>query len=86
VEHVESLWSLLTHIYAIAMLDCIPCLKVLDLDGHEKMVSKAMSRAGRQGIMLVSVEKILFCQNVDKVRNFTDLFCQIFFLTPKVCR
>ncbi|KAE8076196.1 hypothetical protein FH972_014860 [Carpinus fangiana] len=35
VGHVESLWSLLTHIYAFVMLDYIPCLKVLDLDGHE---------------------------------------------------
>jgi phenylalanine N-monooxygenase len=42
VEHVESLWSLLTHIYAFAVSDYIPCLRVLDLDGHEKIVSKAM--------------------------------------------
>jgi hypothetical protein len=60
------------------MLDCVPCLKALDLSGHEKMVSKAMSRARCRRIMLVSVEKILFCQNVEKVRHFTDLFCQIF--------
>jgi phenylalanine N-monooxygenase len=53
VEHVELLWSLLTHIYAFAMLDCIPCLKALDLDGHEKMVSEAMSRTGRRPVMLV---------------------------------
>jgi hypothetical protein len=72
VEHVELPWSLLTHIYAFAMLDCIPCLKALDLDGHEKMVSKAMSRTERRPIMLVLIEKILFRQNVCKVGNFTD--------------
>ncbi|KAE8076181.1 hypothetical protein FH972_014845 [Carpinus fangiana] len=42
VEHVESLWSLLTHIYAFAVSNYIPCLKALDLDGHGKMVSEAM--------------------------------------------
>ena len=42
VEHVESLWRLLTHIYAYAVSDYIPCLRALDLDGHEKMVSEAM--------------------------------------------
>jgi phenylalanine N-monooxygenase len=55
VGHVESLWSLLTHIYAFAMLDYIPCLKVLDLDGHEKMVSEAISRTGCRPVMSVSV-------------------------------
>jgi phenylalanine N-monooxygenase len=42
VEHVESLWSLLTHIYAFVVSDYIPCLRALDLDGHEKMVSEAI--------------------------------------------
>jgi hypothetical protein len=55
VGRVESLWSLLTHIYAFAMLGYIPCLKVLDLDGHEKMVSEAMSRTGRRLTMSESV-------------------------------
>ena len=54
VEHVESFWSLLTHINAFAMLEYIPCLKVPNLDGHEKMVSEAMSRAGRRPVMSVS--------------------------------
>ncbi|KAE8076200.1 hypothetical protein FH972_014864 [Carpinus fangiana] len=59
VGHVESLWSLVTHIYAFAMLDYISCLKVLDLDGHEKMVSEAMSRAGRQPVMPSYEEPII---------------------------
>ncbi|XP_059428585.1 phenylalanine N-monooxygenase-like [Corylus avellana] len=37
-----SLWSLLNHIYAFAVSDYIPCLRALDLDGHEKIVSEAM--------------------------------------------
>ena len=56
VGHVESLWSLLNHIYAFAMLDYIPRLKVLDLNGHEKMVSEAMSRAGRRPGLEGSIE------------------------------
>jgi phenylalanine N-monooxygenase len=42
VEYIESLWSLLNHIYAFAVSDYIPCSRALDLDGHEKIVSEAM--------------------------------------------
>ncbi|GLT55161.1 hypothetical protein SLA2020_283060 [Shorea laevis] len=42
VEHLESLWTLLAHIYAFAVSDYIPWLRALDLDGHEKIVTEAM--------------------------------------------
>ncbi|KAE8721596.1 Tryptophan N-monooxygenase 1 [Hibiscus syriacus] len=42
VEHVESLFTVLNHLYSFALSDYIPWLRPLDLEGHEKIVSEAM--------------------------------------------
>lgn len=42
IEHVESLFTVLTHLYAFALSDYVPWLRFLDLEGHEKVVSDAM--------------------------------------------
>ncbi|KAH9669854.1 Phenylalanine N-monooxygenase [Citrus sinensis] len=41
-EHVESLFIVLNHIYSFILSDYIPWLRVLDLEGHERIVSDAM--------------------------------------------
>ncbi|GMI90027.1 cytochrome p450 79a2 [Hibiscus trionum] len=42
VEHVESLFTVLNHLYSFILSDYIPWLRPLDLEGHEKIVSAAM--------------------------------------------
>ncbi|XP_022746679.1 phenylalanine N-monooxygenase-like [Durio zibethinus] len=41
-EHVESLFTVLMHIYSFILSDYVPWLRALDLDGHEKIVTKAL--------------------------------------------
>ncbi|KAI4353211.1 hypothetical protein L6164_002177 [Bauhinia variegata] len=43
VQHLEATFMLLKYIYAFCVSDFIPCLRRLDLDGHKKMVKKAMA-------------------------------------------
>ncbi|KAF2537735.1 hypothetical protein F2Q68_00023301 [Brassica cretica] len=42
IEHVDSLFTAVTHLYAFALSDYVPWLRFLDLEGHEKVVSGAM--------------------------------------------
>nr|XP_043617496.1 phenylalanine N-monooxygenase-like [Erigeron canadensis] len=42
IEHVDSLLTILSHIYAFCVTDYIPCLRwITDFDGHEKTLRKA---------------------------------------------
>ncbi|XVF00343.1 hypothetical protein REPUB_Repub03eG0277000 [Reevesia pubescens] len=41
-EHVESLFTVLVRLYSFILSDYVPSLRALDLEGHEKIVSKAM--------------------------------------------
>ncbi|KAK8468647.1 hypothetical protein PHAVU_006G078800 [Phaseolus vulgaris] len=43
VEHVDSIFDLLNYIYSFSVSDYMPCLRALDLDGHEKKVKEALS-------------------------------------------
>ncbi|KAJ4720229.1 Cytochrome P450 [Melia azedarach] len=40
--HVESLFTVLNHLYSFTLSDYIPWLRVFDAEGHEKVVSEAM--------------------------------------------
>ncbi|XVF81977.1 hypothetical protein PTKIN_Ptkin16aG0005900 [Pterospermum kingtungense] len=42
VEHVESLFTVLNHLYSFILSDYVPWLRPLDLEGDEKIVSEAM--------------------------------------------
>ncbi|KAJ9698979.1 hypothetical protein PVL29_007849 [Vitis rotundifolia] len=42
-QHVESLFTVLAHLYAFSLSDYFPWMRVLDLDGHEKTVRQAMN-------------------------------------------
>ncbi|KAK7282955.1 hypothetical protein RIF29_12102 [Crotalaria pallida] len=43
MEHINSVFTLLKYVYAFSVSDYIPCLRgVVDLDGHESMIKKAM--------------------------------------------
>ena len=41
-EHVESLFTVLNHLFAFSLSDYFPWMRVLDLDGHGKTVRQAM--------------------------------------------
>ncbi|XP_014523654.1 isoleucine N-monooxygenase 2-like [Vigna radiata var. radiata] len=42
VEHLEAIFVLLKYIYDFSVSDYVPCLRGLDLDGHENKVKKAL--------------------------------------------
>ncbi|KAG4974921.1 hypothetical protein JHK87_031742 [Glycine soja] len=42
VEHVDSIFHLLEYVNAFSVSDYMPCLRGLDLDGHEKKVKEAL--------------------------------------------
>lgn len=42
VEHVDSIFHLLEYVNAFSVSDYVPCLRGLDLDGHEKKVKEAL--------------------------------------------
>jgi len=44
VEQVNTIFTLLKHVYAFSASDYIPCLRVFDLDGHKRKVKKGMRR------------------------------------------
>ncbi|KAF4376678.1 hypothetical protein F8388_025549 [Cannabis sativa] len=41
-EHVEAVFVMLSHIYAFSVSDYLPWLRWLDLDGHQRIVRKAI--------------------------------------------
>ena len=41
-EHVESLFTVLGHLFAFSLSDYFPWMRVLDLDGHGKTVRQAV--------------------------------------------
>ncbi|CAH8382175.1 unnamed protein product [Eruca vesicaria subsp. sativa] len=47
IEHVDSLFKVVTHLYAFALSDYVPWLRFLDLEGHEKVVSGAMRNVSK---------------------------------------
>ncbi|XP_056858214.1 phenylalanine N-monooxygenase-like isoform X2 [Raphanus sativus] len=47
IEHVDSLFTVVTHLYAFALSDYVPWLRFLDLEGHEKVVSGAMRNVSK---------------------------------------
>ena len=41
-DHVHALFTILKYIYSFCVSDYMPCLRGLDLDGHEKMIKEAL--------------------------------------------
>ena len=42
-EHVNSIFTSLAYLYVFPPSDYLPCLRVLDFDGHEKIVKRTVS-------------------------------------------
>ncbi|KAJ9699127.1 hypothetical protein PVL29_007959 [Vitis rotundifolia] len=61
-QHVESLFTVLAHLYAFSLSDYFPWLRVLDLDGHEKTVREAMNTINKYHDPIVD-------QRVEQWRN-----------------
>jgi phenylalanine N-monooxygenase len=45
VEYVEALFIVLQHLFAYSVTDYMPCLRGLDLDGHERILKNACQTA-----------------------------------------
>lgn len=41
-EHVDSIFTSLAYLYAFSPSDYLPCLRIFDLDGHEKKLKAAI--------------------------------------------
>ena len=47
VEHLDAIFTMLKYIYDFRVSDYVPCLRGLDLDGHEGKVKKAIETVGK---------------------------------------
>ncbi|KAL1193466.1 Phenylalanine N-monooxygenase [Cardamine amara subsp. amara] len=74
IEHVESLFTVLTHLYAFALSDYVPWLRFLDLKGHEKVVSNAMRNISKYNDPLVD-ERVMQWRNgeLKEPQDFLDM-------------
>ncbi|KAJ9684016.1 hypothetical protein PVL29_016487 [Vitis rotundifolia] len=77
-EHVNSLFTSLAYLYAFSPSDYLPCLRVFDLDGHEKMVKEALSIINKHHDPIVD-ERIIQWRNGEKkeVEDILDVFLTI---------
>lgn len=75
IEHVESLFTVLTHLYAFALSDYVPWLRFLDLEGHEKVVSGAMRNVSKYNDPFVD-ERLMQWRNgkLKEPQDFLDMF------------
>ncbi|XP_034703642.1 tryptophan N-monooxygenase CYP79A68-like [Vitis riparia] len=77
-EHVNSLFTTLAYLYVFSPSDYLPCLRVFDLDGHEKMVKEALSIINKHHDPIVD-ERIIQWRNGEKkeVEDILDVFLTI---------
>ncbi|CBI25370.3 unnamed protein product, partial [Vitis vinifera] len=77
-EHVNSLFTTLVYLYVFSPSDYLPCLRVFDLDGHEKMVKEALSIINKHHDPIVD-ERIIQWRNGEKkeVEDILDVFITI---------
>ncbi|CBI25374.3 unnamed protein product, partial [Vitis vinifera] len=77
-EHVNSLFTSLAYLYAFSPSDYLPCLRVFDLDGHEKMVKEALSIISKHHDPIVD-DRIIQWRNGEKkeVEDILDVFITI---------
>jgi len=75
IEHVESLFTVLTHLYAFALSDYVPWLRFLDLEGHEKVVADAMRNVSKYNDPFVD-ERLMQWRNgkMKEPQDFLDMF------------
>ncbi|XP_068669230.1 tyrosine N-monooxygenase-like [Aristolochia californica] len=53
VEHVDALFTVLSLLYAFSVSDYMPCLRWLDLNGHEKTMKKAIKTVNKYHDMVI---------------------------------
>ncbi|KAK6146082.1 hypothetical protein DH2020_019951 [Rehmannia glutinosa] len=42
-EHIDGIFTILSHLYGFAIADFVPCLEVFDFDGYKKILSDAIN-------------------------------------------
>ncbi|CAN7141798.1 unnamed protein product [Brassica rapa subsp. narinosa] len=74
IEHVDSLFKVVTHLYAFALSDYVPWLRFLDLEGHEKVVSGAMRNVSKYNDPLVDKRLDLWRNGkMNEPQDFLDM-------------
>ncbi|CAF1879619.1 unnamed protein product [Brassica napus] len=75
IEHVDSLFTVVTHLYAFALSDYVPWLRFLDLEGHEKVVSGAMRNISKYNDSFVD-QRLKKWRNgkMKEPQDFLDMF------------
>ncbi|ESQ40441.1 hypothetical protein EUTSA_v10015246mg [Eutrema salsugineum] len=75
IEHVDSLFTVLTHLYAFALSDYVPWLRFLDLEGYEKVVSSAMRNISKYNDPFVD-ERLMQWRDgkMKEPQDFLDMF------------
>ena len=78
-QEVESLFTVLTHLYAFSLSDYFPWLRVLDLDCHEKIVSEAMNTINKYHDPIVDqrVEQWRINGQKKEVEDLLDVFISV---------
>ncbi|WKA01384.1 hypothetical protein VitviT2T_019666 [Vitis vinifera] len=76
-QHVESLFTVLAHLYAFSLSDYFPWFRVLDLDGHEKTVREAMNTINKYHDPIVD-QRVEHWRNGEKeAEDLLDVFISI---------
>ncbi|KAF4376827.1 hypothetical protein F8388_025698 [Cannabis sativa] len=75
-EHVEALFSVLSHSYSYSVSDILPWLRWFDLDGHQTSVRKAMEVINKYQGSLVK-ERIREWSDNKKVEDLLDVLISL---------
>ncbi|XWS53408.1 hypothetical protein CRYUN_Cryun11dG0154900 [Craigia yunnanensis] len=70
-EHVRALFTILAYLYSFCLSDYIPCLRGLDLDGHEKVMDQVLRVVGKYHDPIIE-ERIQQWENGEK-KDVEDL-------------
>uniref|UniRef100_A0A1J3GGU3 Phenylalanine N-monooxygenase n=1 Tax=Noccaea caerulescens TaxID=107243 RepID=A0A1J3GGU3_NOCCA len=78
IEHLDSLFTVLTHLYAFVLSDYVPCLRFLDLEGHEKILSGAMRTVSKYSDRLID-ERLLQWRDgkMKEPQDFLDMLISV---------
>ncbi|CAK9327981.1 unnamed protein product [Citrullus colocynthis] len=70
-EHNQALLTILTYFHSFSISDFIPCLKPLDLDGHEKIMKKALNVVQKYDEPIID-ERVQRWKSDEKMEGVTD--------------
>ncbi|TKY72841.1 Isoleucine N-monooxygenase 1 [Spatholobus suberectus] len=77
-EHLDAIFTLLKYIYDFSVSDYVPCLRGLDLDGHEGKVKKAIETVNKYHDPIIE-QRIKEWNNGSKIdgEDFLDILISL---------